>query len=156
MADVLVLNAGYEPLHRVSVRHAIHMLVREVAVVEEAVDGATFGRFPLPRVLRLVRYVAMRWLYKGNGAPACTKLGVKRRDGACAYCGGPAETVDHVLPRSRGGGSTWLNLVAACYPCNSFKADRTPAEAGMVLHVVPHVPQGDPTRLLRRAATAAA
>ncbi|MCF4121419.1 HNH endonuclease [Antribacter sp. KLBMP9083] len=156
MADVLILNAGYEPLHRVSVRHAIHMLVREVAVVEEAVDGATFGPFPLPRVLRLVRYVAMRWLYKTNGAPACTKLGVKRRDGACVYCGGSAETVDHVLPRSRGGGSTWLNLVAACYACNSFKADRTPAEAGMLLHVTPYVPQTEYARTLRRRAAAAA
>ncbi|WP_125776522.1 HNH endonuclease [Antribacter gilvus] len=155
MADVLILNAGYEPLHRVSVRHAIHMLVREVAVVEEAVDGATFGPFPLPRVLRLVRYVAMRWRYKANGAPTCTKLGVKRRDGECAYCGGPAETVDHVLPRSRGGPSTWLNLVAACYPCNSFKADRTPAEAGLVLQLTPYVPHSEYARAIRRAATAA-
>ncbi|MBO0608357.1 HNH endonuclease [Myceligenerans salitolerans] len=153
MADVLVLNAGYEPLHRVSVRHAIGMLVREVAVVEEAVDGRTFGPFPLPRVLRLVRYVAMRWLYKRNGAPACTKQGVKRRDGACAYCGGPADTVDHVVPRSRGGPSTWLNLVAACYECNSFKADRTPAEAGMLLYLTPYVPRAEYARArLQRAA----
>lgn len=156
MADVLVLNAGYEPLHRVSVRHAIHMLVREVAVVEEAVDGHTFGPFPMPRVLRLVRYVAMRWLYKSGGAPACTKQGVKRRDLVCAYCGGPAETVDHILPRSRGGPSTWMNLVGACYPCNSHKADRTPAEAGMVLHVTPHVPRGDYVRTIRHRAARAA
>ncbi|ACZ30827.1 HNH endonuclease [Xylanimonas cellulosilytica DSM 15894] len=140
MADVLVLNAGYEPLHRVSVRHAIHMLVRGVAVVEESVGERTFGPYPLPRVLRLVRYVAMKWRYRRDQAPSCTKAGVRARDGRCAYCGGPADTVDHVVPRSRGGDSSWLNLVAACGACNGRKADRTPAEAGMVLRLTPHVP----------------
>lgn len=140
MADVLVLNAGYEPLHRVSLRHAIHMLVREVAVVEESVGEKTFGPYPLPRVLRLVRYVTMRWRYRRDHAPSCTKAGVRARDGRCAYCGGPADTVDHILPRSRGGSSSWLNLVAACGDCNARKADRTPAEAGMDLLLTPHVP----------------
>lgn len=151
MADVLVLNAGYEPLHRVSLKHAIHMLVREVAVVEESVDGRSFGPFPFPRVLRLVRYVAMRWRYRHGARPVCTKDGVKQRDGRCAYCGGRAETVDHVLPRSRGGTSTWLNLVAACRACNHRKADRTPQEAGMALLVVPYVPDGATLPPPRRA-----
>ncbi|WP_418277658.1 HNH endonuclease [Isoptericola jiangsuensis] len=153
MADVLVLNAGYEPLHRVSMKHAITMLVREVAVVEEFVEGASFGPYPLPRVLRLVRYVTMRWVYRGGGRPAVTKDGVKRRDGACAYCGGPAQTVDHVVPRSRGGDSSWLNLVAACEPCNHRKADRTPLEAGMPLRVAPHVPAADHGLVRRRRRT---
>src|SRR5690349_8694498 len=61
--NVLVLNASYEPLHKVDVRHAVRMLVRGVAVVEEAVEGRSIGHFPLPRVLRLVRYVTMRWRY---------------------------------------------------------------------------------------------
>jgi len=61
MSSVLVLNAGYEPLHRVSVRHAIRMLVREVAVVEEVIEGQTIGNFPMPSVLRLVRYVKLHW-----------------------------------------------------------------------------------------------
>ena len=139
-AGVLVVNAGYEPLHVVSVKHAIRMLVREVAVVEEAHEGRTFGPYPLPRVLRLVRYVAMKWKYRKASRPTCTKGGVKERDGRCAYCGGPAETVDHVLPKSRGGGSTWSNLVAACVPCNHFKAARTPQEAGMRLRVTPYAP----------------
>jgi len=159
VADVLVLNAGYEPLHRVSVKHAITMLVREVAVVEEAVEGHRFGPYPLPRVLRLVRYVAMRWRYRGAGRPAVTKDGVKRRDGACAYCGGPAETVDHVIPRSRGGDSSWLNLVAACEACNGRKADRTPLEAGMPLLLAPFVPPAEHGLVRRRrraTATAAA
>jgi 5-methylcytosine-specific restriction endonuclease McrA len=159
VADVLVLNAGYEPLHRVSVKHAITMLVRGVAVVEEEVEGHRFGPYPLPRVLRLVRYVAMRWRYRGAGRPAVTKDGVKRRDGACAYCGGPAQTVDHVVPRSRGGDSTWLNLVAACEPCNGRKADRTPLEAGMPLLLAPYVPAAEHGLVHRRrraAVTAAA
>ena len=139
-ALVLVLNAGYEPLHRVTVKHAMKMLHREVAVVEEAVDGRTFGPYPLPRVLRLIKYVAMKWKYRRGSAPLCTKDGVKHRDGRCAYCGGPPDTVDHVMPKSRGGASSWLNLVAACLPCNHSKAARTPAEAGMVLRVQPYVP----------------
>nr|WP_246246611.1 HNH endonuclease [Isoptericola sediminis] len=126
-------------MHRVSVKHAITMLVRGVAVVEESVDGRSFGPYPLPRVLRLVRYVAMRWIYRGT-RPTVTKDGVKQRDGECAYCGGPAQTVDHVIPRSRGGDSSWLNLVAACEACNHRKANRTPLEAGMPLRLTPHVP----------------
>lgn len=139
--SVLVLNAGYEPLHRVSLRHAIGMLVREVAVIEEGVDGASFGPFQLPRVLRLVRYVTMRWIQRS--APTCTKAGVRARDNErCGYCGKHAGTVDHILPASRGGALSWLNTVAACQPCNNRKADRTPAEAGMRLLFAPTVPSG--------------
>ncbi|NMO01657.1 HNH endonuclease [Gordonia sp. TBRC 11910] len=57
----------------------------------------------------------------------------------CAYCGSPAATVDHVQPASRGGGSTWQNLVACCAKCNAHKAARTPREAGMTLRVTPLV-----------------
>lgn len=134
---VLVLNASYEPLQRVSLRHAIKMLVREVAVIEEVDDG-TYGPFPKPKVLRLVRYVVMRWRHRR--ASLCTKSAIKARDRMCAYCGGRAETVDHVMPRSRGGLLTWENAVAACVRCNHRKADRTPDEAGMVLLIQPHRP----------------
>jgi 5-methylcytosine-specific restriction endonuclease McrA len=138
-AHVLVLNASYEPLQRVSLRHAIRMLVRQVAVVEEAHAEQMFGDFPRPTVLRLVRYVVMKWVHR---RPMCTKTAIKARDGACAYCGGHAETVDHVVPRSRGGLLTWENAVAACVRCNHRKADRTPAEAGMRLRIVPGPPRG--------------
>ncbi|MCW2747690.1 MAG: endonuclease [Nocardioidaceae bacterium] len=143
MADayVLVLNASYEPLQRVSLRHAIKMLVREVAVIEEASD-AHFGPFPVPKVLRLVRYVVMRWAHQRTRL--CTKAAVKLRDGMCGYCGGHAETVDHILPRSRGGALTWENAVAACIKCNHRKADRTPSEAGMTLLVTPAEPRYSP------------
>jgi 5-methylcytosine-specific restriction endonuclease McrA len=132
VSEVVVLNASYEPLQVVTLKHAIRMLVRKVAVVEEA-DG-TFGPFPRPLVLRLVRYVRMTFRYARNVA-AYSRNGVIRRDkGRCAYCGHRgADTMDHVLPRSRGGGTGWLNAVAAHRECNRAKGDRTPEEAGMPL-----------------------
>ena len=138
---IVVLNADCSVLHAVDLRHAVAMLVRQVAVVHESLDDRTYGPFPYPKVLRLVRYVSMAWRYRRTDGPPCTKEGIKARDGRCVYCGGKAETVDHVLPRSRGGRSTWLNLVAACFTCNHRKADRTPAEAGMKLRVTPYVPR---------------
>lgn len=134
---VLVLNASYEPLQRVSLQHAIKMLVREVAVIEEEAGG-TFGPFPRPKVLRLVRYVVTRWMHRRSNL--CTKSAIRARDKNCAYCGGHADTVDHIIPRSRGGALTWDNAVAACQKCNHRKANRTPDEAGMKLLIVPTVP----------------
>jgi 5-methylcytosine-specific restriction endonuclease McrA len=136
---VLVLNADLGPLHRVSFRHAIRMLVREVAVVHEAVPDRLIGVWPVPRVLRLVRYVVTKWRY--TAGPVWSRPGVMVRDaGRCGYCAGPASTIDHIVPRSRGGRNTWRNTVAACEPCNQRKGDRTPAEAGMVLGVKPTAP----------------
>lgn len=140
MSAVLVLNASYEPLHFVDLRHAVRMLVREVAVVEEAEPGASIGHLPRPRVLRLVRYVVTKWMHRGN-PPAWTRRRVLQRDGfACVYCEGRASTIDHVLPVSRGGTSCWENTVAACGDCNQRKSNRTPREAGMVLRVAPAAP----------------
>jgi len=136
---VLVLNADLGPLHRVSLRHAIRMLCRQVAVVHEAEPDRQLGIFPMPRILRLVQYVVTKWRY--TAGPAWSRGGVLNRDGRrCGYCGGPATTVDHMQPISRGGRNTWPNTVAACDPCNQRKGDRTPAEAGMVLRVKPTTP----------------
>jgi 5-methylcytosine-specific restriction endonuclease McrA len=136
---VLVLNADLGPLHRVSMRHAIRMLLRQVAEVHEAEPDRLLGVYPIPRVVRLVRYVVTRWRY--GSEPSWSRPRVLARDGhRCAYCGGQATTIDHVLPRSRGGGNSWTNTVAACSGCNGRKGDRTPAEAGMVLRIEPTVP----------------
>jgi 5-methylcytosine-specific restriction endonuclease McrA len=136
---VLVLNADLGPLHRVSLRHAIRMLWRQVAVVHEAEPDIRLGVFPIPRVVRLVQYVVTRWRYT-NG-PGWSRSGVLNRDGRrCAYCGGPATTIDHILPRSRGGKNTWLNTAAACGGCNQRKGDRTPVEARMPLRITPAAP----------------
>ena len=139
MDTVLVLNADLGPLHRVSLRHAIRMLCRQVAEVHEAEPDIRLGVFPMPRVVRLVRYIVTKWRY--SKGPAWSRSGVISRDrGTCGYCGGHATTVDHILPRSRGGKNTWLNTVAACGGCNQRKGDRTPAEAGMRLRYEPTAP----------------
>src|SRR3954454_18553014 len=98
MSVVLVLNADYGPLHRVSLRHAIRMLFREVAVVHEAETDGQMGLWPIPTVVRLVSYVVTRWQH--SRGPAWSRAGVLARDNrTCAYCGKPASTIDHVLPR---------------------------------------------------------
>jgi 5-methylcytosine-specific restriction endonuclease McrA len=138
LASVTLLNASYEPLGRVSFKHAVLMLFREVATVEEAHLDRMIGPHPWPRVIRLVRYVAAKWMYR---PAAYSRTGVLKRDRhRCAYCGRKATSVDHLLPSSRGGEWSWLNTVAACEPCNLRKANRTPQEARMRLLVQPFVP----------------
>jgi 5-methylcytosine-specific restriction endonuclease McrA len=138
LSSVTLLNASYEPLGKVSFKHAVRMLFREVATVEEAHFDRMIGPHPWPRVIRLVRYVAAKWMYRPAGY---SRTGVLTRDRhRCAYCGGRATTIDHVLPASRGGPWSWLNTVAACESCNLRKADRTPQEARMRLLVEPYVP----------------
>lgn len=138
---VLVLNASYEPINICTARRAMTLLFKGVAVVEQesahVVRTASFGSFPIPSVVRLVNYRRMPRMNR-----SVSRKGIMLRDGtSCQYCGvkGAAGelTLDHVIPRARGGGSTWENLVASCKRCNNRKRDRTPAEAGMVLLKVP-------------------
>lgn len=135
---VALLNASYEPMGTVSFKHAVLMLFREVATVEEGHEGRMIGPHPWPKVIRLVRYVAATWMHRPAGY---SRQGVLQRDHhRCAYCGGRATTIDHLLPQSRGGSWSWHNTVAACRGCNGLKANRTPAEAGMRLLIEPFVP----------------
>lgn len=138
--QVVLLNASHEPLGTVPFQHAVKMLFRKVAVVVEGDETRPdIGPHPWPKVLRLVRYVYQKWLDR----PArWHRGGVFIRDGhRCAYCGKKADTIDHVLPRSRGGEWSWLNCVAACEGCNHDKGDRTPEEARMPLrYATPYVP----------------
>jgi HNH endonuclease len=136
---VMVLNADLELLHSVSVEHAIRMIVRGVAEVHEAADEF-IGVFIRPISVRLLKYVVTTWRYQRQ--PKWSKSGVLRRDNfVCAFCGGKATTIDHVMPRSKGGKNTWKNTVSACSPCNNKKRDRTPAEANMPLIFAPKVPE---------------
>lgn len=139
-ATVIVYNAdAWTPLHRVSLRHAIRMLVRRVAEIHEAEPDRLIGVYPMPKAVRLVRYVFPKWQHS-NG-PAWSRAGVLGRDRrTCGYCGRSASTVDHIIPRSQGGKNMWENTVAACDPCNQAKGDRTPAEAGMRLRTTPYAP----------------
>jgi len=138
-AAVLVINADLGPLHRVTVKHAIRMLLRRVAEIHEAEPDRQLGVFPLPKVVRLVHYVVTKWRY--SSGPAWSRNGVLARDHySCAYCGRTATTVDHVMPSSRGGANSWSNTVAACGGCNQRKGDRTPVEARMPLRMTPAAP----------------
>ncbi len=138
----LVLNAGYEPLGVVPFRRALVLVLAGKAVVLAADDVpvvATSLSLPRPSVILLTRYVKV----PRQRSVAVSRRGVLRRDGArCAYCRRTATTVDHVLPRSRGGRDTWENLVACCLRCNGQKGDRTPEEMGWSLRVRPAVPSG--------------
>ena len=137
----LVLNAGYEPLAVVSFRRALVLVMNEKATVL-ASDGED-----RPSVIVLRRYVRV----PHSRQVPLTRRGVLRRDGnRCAYCGGTATTIDHVMPRSRGGPTTWENCVAACGDCNRVKADRTPGEAGMRLRTRPARPRWTPVMRVPR------
>lgn len=139
MNSVLVINADLGPLHRVSVKHAIGMLLRNVAEIHEAEPDRLIGTFPIPRVVRLVHYVVTRWRYTRN--PTWSRGGVLARDGhRCGYCAGRAATIDHIVPRCRGGRNTWSNTVAACGACNQRKGDLTLEQARMRLLVTPLPP----------------
>jgi 5-methylcytosine-specific restriction endonuclease McrA len=142
-ARVLILNASFEPLHVCSVKRAIQLLMTEVAVrVEdaEAVLRTPSRAVPVPSVVRLVRYVRRPHRQK----VAFNRRNLFRRDDhRCQYCGrrGSDLTLDHVQPRSRGGPTSWENVVACCRPCNARKRDRTPEEAGMALARSPKAPR---------------
>jgi 5-methylcytosine-specific restriction endonuclease McrA len=137
---VLVLNASYEPIHICTARRAITMVLKGAAVVEECsacVIRTPRVAIPVPSVVRLRVYRRMPRVSR-----AVSRKGILLRDAhSCQYCGAhlPARdlTLDHVIPRSRGGGSTWENLVACCLPCNNRKGSRTPQEAGMQLVAQP-------------------
>ena len=136
----LVLNAGYEPLAVVSFRRAIVLvLAGKATIVADGPNPVVGGSITLPRptVILLGRYVRAP---HGRAVPV-SRRGVLRRDGhRCAYCAGHASTVDHVVPRSRGGTDAWENLVACCVRCNNAKGDRTPDEAHMPMRRKPMRP----------------
>jgi 5-methylcytosine-specific restriction endonuclease McrA len=140
--QVLVLNASYEPLNVTNVRRASVLVFKGKAEVIEELDksmNSATRSFPWPHVIRLVTYVRV---------PRAVQRKISRRalfarDGwRCVYCGdGHGRlTLDHVVPRSRGGQSVWENVVTACAPCNHRKGDRTVEEARMELRVHPKAP----------------
>ncbi len=124
---VVVLNASMEPLGIVPLHRALIFLIRERATIVDAVPGrivrSAEAEFPMPRVVQFREKVRVPYRY---GTVPWSRAGLLRRDDhECAYCGRHATTVDHVMPRSRGGQDEWLNTVAACNRCNNVKADRT-------------------------------
>jgi 5-methylcytosine-specific restriction endonuclease McrA len=139
----LVLNAGYEPLAVVSFKRAVVLVLNQKATVlahdEDHPVWSMSASYARPSVILLTRYVRI----PSNRLVPVSRRGVLRRDNQrCAYCSGTATTVDHVLPRSRGGKDTWENLVACCLRCNNKKGDRTPREMGWSLLFRPQPPHG--------------
>ena len=140
---VLLLNATFEPLAVVTAKRAVLlMLSGKAECVQAALEGGAFRSENLsvvaPSVMRLSRYVRVPY----RSSVPMTRAGILRRDGrVCAYCGKRADTIDHVIPRSRGGMHSWENCVAACRSCNSRKADRLLAELGWTLRVPPAPPR---------------
>ncbi len=141
---VLVLNQSYEPLNICRVRRAIVLL--QYGKAEMLENGAGFIHaatrdFPLPSVIRLAYMIK-----RPRPQRKLTRLEIFHRDQyTCQYCGKQTHqlTLDHVIPRYRGGEHVWGNVVSACIPCNRHKAGKTPHEAGMKLIHQPAPPRGD-------------
>jgi 5-methylcytosine-specific restriction endonuclease McrA len=150
---VLVLNASYEPINVCTMRRATVLVLKSRAEVIEQGTGALHSErlvFVRPCVIRLVRYVRVpRDVHRRK----ITRKAVLARDAwTCQYCGRESHaglTVDHVIPRSRGGESVWENIVASCGPCNRKKGDRLPREAAMHPRSRPRPP--GPTVFIRIA-----
>ena len=141
MARSLVLNASHEPLAVVPSRRAVVLVLKEKAEIVVS-NGVVFHsehiEIPAPTVVRLRYFVKVPY----RARAALTRRAVFARDGwTCQYCGGAAENVDHVIPKSRGGEHTWENVVAACRRCNSRKENRLPQEVGFRPRRQPFVPR---------------
>ncbi len=140
--SVLVLNQNYEPLNVCSVRRALNLVLGGKAELLEAARGriASATRvFPFPSVIRL-----MHLIKRPRPRVKLTRKEIFIRDDyTCQYCGlrGTKLTIDHVVPRSRGGLHMWDNVVTACQPCNHRKGGKSVAEARMILQVEPHEPR---------------
>lgn len=144
MQQTLLLDAGYVPQRIVSWQKAVTMLFGGKVEVVDVYDGVI--RSPsiairMPAVVRLVRVVRFR-----RPPVRFSRRNVLLRDElTCQYCGAMPHprvlTLDHVVPRSRGGRTVWTNVVAACRTCNTKKGARTPAEASMTLRTAPIRPK---------------
>jgi 5-methylcytosine-specific restriction endonuclease McrA len=144
----LVLNATYEPLAVVPARRALVLVLATKAVaVEESgrLVHSAHRVLPVPSVIRLTRFVRIP---HRSHVPLTRRALFARDGGRCAYCGAAATSVDHVIPRSRGGRHEWENVVAACGRCNRVKADRMVAELGWRMAAVPRQPTGSAWRVL--------
>ena len=140
MSNVLVLNADFTPLNVTSLQKSIKLILKGKAeILKEDIEKilTISGEFVRPLIIRLFNYVKFR--------PKAIKISRHRiyaRDNhQCVYCGSKKDlTLDHVLPKSRGGGNEWTNLVTSCFKCNLKKSNRTPDEANMRMKHKPYTP----------------
>lgn len=140
MSRSLVLNASYEPLSVVSARRAVVLVLDDKAELihgSAAVIHSERLSITVPSVVRLRHFVRVPHRHHTT----LSRRGVFLRDGGlCQYCGRRADSIDHIVPRSKGGPHTWENVVAACHRCNSSKRDRMLAETTMRLRCHPAPP----------------
>jgi 5-methylcytosine-specific restriction endonuclease McrA len=138
---VLVLNYDFSPLSVCSVERAFVLVYMKKSEMVKSSNGhqlrSVTKAFPMPSVIRLLRYVNVP--YKGV---QLTRQNIFKRDQfCCQYCGKTRDlTLDHVVPKARGGKSAWTNLVTACKRCNTTKGNNTPEEAGVRLKLKPYKP----------------
>ncbi|MDX2084828.1 MAG: HNH endonuclease [Candidatus Melainabacteria bacterium] len=137
--QVLLLNASYEPLHICTWQRAMILMIKGKAVAVESNPRKKLGSgYCLPLVIRLLHYVKI----PHKDIPLTRRNIMHRDQHTCQYCGLKSNhlTIDHVFPRSRGGGDRWDNVVAACVQCNVKKGNKTPEEAHMPLAQKPTRP----------------
>ncbi len=152
LTDVLVLNFTYEAINVTSFQRAVKMIFSgkaEIVHNRDRVIAATTREMRMPSIIRLLYYIR-----RPMQRVALTKKNVLLRDDyTCQYCGTHGEklmTVDHIVPKSRGGPSTWENLACACMQCNNRKNNRTPHEANMALARKPRQPKYIPWIQVKR------
>ena len=148
MQQSLVLNATFEPLGVVSSRRATVLVLTEKAVSVEDADDVIHSvsyTVVVPAVVRLTRYVRVPYRV---GVPLTRRAVFARDGGRCVYCGAAATSLDHVVPRSRGGAHVWENVVSACGRCNHLKGDRDIHTLGWRLRHAPREPTGMAWRVL--------
>ncbi len=141
MVQVLVLNASYEPLNITTWRRAtVLMLKGKAESLEEDSTHLLRHDTKLPTVIRLRYFVRVPF----RELPLTKKNVLQRDQNSCQYCGyhGDKLSIDHIIPRSRGGTDSWENVTTACLSCNVTKGNRTPQEANMKLKRKPHKPAG--------------
>ena len=140
MEAVLVLNADYTPINTTTLTRGfvlVHKGKAEILKGGEKPIATSIGNFIRPLIIRLLHYVSFR--------PVKSRISrhkiYKRDNHECVYCGSKKNlTVDHILPKSRGGSNTWTNLITCCSNCNRQKGDKTPDEANMKLRFKPYEP----------------
>ena len=140
MERVLVLNADYSPLNVTSLQRGFNLVFKGKAEVVKSADNSIVTdkkTYERPLIIRLLQYV--KYVYRRLRV---NRHRIYKRDGnKCVYCGISKNlTIDHVIPKSKGGKNTWENLVTCCNKCNLKKSDRTPEQAGMKLSIKPHEP----------------
>jgi 5-methylcytosine-specific restriction endonuclease McrA len=140
MDRVLVLNADYSPLNVTSLQRGFNLVFKGKAEVVKSADTVIVTdkkEYERPLIIRLLNYV--KYVYRRLRV---NRHRIYKRDGnRCVYCGNTKQlTIDHVIPKSKGGKNTWENLVTCCIKCNLKKSDRTPEQAGMKLSIRPEEP----------------